>query len=310
MVCVTASSSVQFSSRWYLCTWKSPEVLHPVSQKIPQSCLWNGSNVQLIDNGLPFQGRSSSASSFYASLLQVIDGVMSSALCPQVVSHTSIAVMITIILKVFKQCKILSGETILSAYTGTVDWLLKVHPRRNRWKVVTADIYEETTVLTHANFCSFCLFVCLFSKDLCECLWQKHHKTAVLVVVCICSIWDGTTSVKNRNSLIQQQRTYFDGVWLTSGLIEDLCLPLWEGELFHVPVSPHHVAVRAGSEDTAGELAHWHHHHTSPLLKTPVCMEPLETIMAGLFVSLWHLAFNSSGRINQPNEQSRNITKI
>ena len=35
----------------------------------------------------PFEGRSSSASSFHASLLQAIDGVMSLALCPQVVSQ-------------------------------------------------------------------------------------------------------------------------------------------------------------------------------------------------------------------------------
>ena len=33
----------------------------------------------------PFKGRSSSASSFHASLLQAIDGVVSLALCPQVV---------------------------------------------------------------------------------------------------------------------------------------------------------------------------------------------------------------------------------
>ena len=37
----------------------------------------------------PFQGRSSSASTFHASLLQAIDGVMSLALCPQVVSQAS-----------------------------------------------------------------------------------------------------------------------------------------------------------------------------------------------------------------------------
>ena len=146
--------------------------------------------------------------------------------------------------------------------------------------------YSCKFLLTESLSLCLSVFVCLFSKELCKCLWQKHRKTAVLVVVCICSIWDGTTSVKNRNILIQQQHTYFDGVWLTSGLIEDLCLPLWEGELFHVPVSPHHVAVRAGGEDTAGKLAHWHHHHTSPLLKTPVCMEPIETIMAGLFFIL------------------------
>ena len=47
------------------------------------------SNVGLIDDG-PFtssKGRSLSASSFYAALLQAIDGVMSLALCPQVVSQ-------------------------------------------------------------------------------------------------------------------------------------------------------------------------------------------------------------------------------
>ena len=50
-----------------------------------------GSNVRLIDD-VPFssfQGRSSSASSFNASLVQAISGVMSLALCPQVVSQAS-----------------------------------------------------------------------------------------------------------------------------------------------------------------------------------------------------------------------------
>ena len=32
--------SVQFSSRWYLCAWKSPYALHTVSQKFPQRCLF------------------------------------------------------------------------------------------------------------------------------------------------------------------------------------------------------------------------------------------------------------------------------
>ena len=43
----------------------------------------------LIDDGSfsSFQGRSSSASSFHASLLQAISGVMSLALCPQLVSQ-------------------------------------------------------------------------------------------------------------------------------------------------------------------------------------------------------------------------------
>ena len=70
-------SSVTFSSRRYQCARKSPYALHPVSQKFPQRCLWNGSNIRLIDDGplSPFQGRSSSASSFKASLLQGAPGV-------------------------------------------------------------------------------------------------------------------------------------------------------------------------------------------------------------------------------------------
>ena len=83
--------AVQFGSRWYLCARKSPYALHPVSQKFPQRCLSNGSIVRLIDDDplSSFQGRSSSSSSFNASLLQAIDVVMSLALSPQVVSQTS-----------------------------------------------------------------------------------------------------------------------------------------------------------------------------------------------------------------------------
>ena len=74
-----------------LCARKSPYALHPVSQKFPQRCLWNGSSVRLIDDGplSSFQGRSSSASSFKAFLLQAISGVISLVLCPQVVSQAS-----------------------------------------------------------------------------------------------------------------------------------------------------------------------------------------------------------------------------
>ena len=81
---------VQFSSRWYLCARKSPYALHPVSQKFPQRRQGNSSNVRLTDDGRlsSFQGRSSSASSFHASLLQAIDGVMSLALCPQAMSQS------------------------------------------------------------------------------------------------------------------------------------------------------------------------------------------------------------------------------
>ena len=77
-------SSVQFkmASR----RSKSAYAFHPDSQKLPQSGPSNSSSVCLTDDGplSSFQGRPSSASSFHASLLQVIDGVMPLALCPQV----------------------------------------------------------------------------------------------------------------------------------------------------------------------------------------------------------------------------------
>ena len=65
--------------------------LHPVSQKFPQRCLWNASNVRLIDDDplSSFQGRSCRVSSLNASLLQAINGVMSLASCPHVVSQAS-----------------------------------------------------------------------------------------------------------------------------------------------------------------------------------------------------------------------------
>ena len=68
---------------------KRPYALRLFSQKFPQYCLWNDSNVRLVDDGLlsSFQGRSSSASSFHASLLQAISGVTSLALFQHVESQ-------------------------------------------------------------------------------------------------------------------------------------------------------------------------------------------------------------------------------
>ena len=40
-------SSVQFSSRWYICGWESSYVLHPFSQKFPQHCHWNSLNISM-----------------------------------------------------------------------------------------------------------------------------------------------------------------------------------------------------------------------------------------------------------------------
>ena len=85
-----ALSLVQFKMV-SICSEKPICSLPRHSQKFPQRCLWNGSRVRLIEISSlsSFQGRSSSASSFHASLLQAIDGVMSLTLCPQVVSQAS-----------------------------------------------------------------------------------------------------------------------------------------------------------------------------------------------------------------------------
>ena len=63
----------------------------PSLGSFPKCCLWNDSNVRLTDNDplSSFQGRSSSACSLNASFLQAIDGVMSLALCRQVVSQNT-----------------------------------------------------------------------------------------------------------------------------------------------------------------------------------------------------------------------------
>ena len=67
-----------------------------VSRMFPQRCLWNSSaNVHPSELRMALSSRSplveengsSSVSSFHASLLQVISGVMSLVLCPQVVSQ-------------------------------------------------------------------------------------------------------------------------------------------------------------------------------------------------------------------------------
>ena len=76
-----ASQFIPFQFKMIFMRSEKPIIcaLHPVSQKFPQRCLWNSSDVRLTI--------SSSASSFHASPLQVIDGVVSLALFPQVVSQ-------------------------------------------------------------------------------------------------------------------------------------------------------------------------------------------------------------------------------
>ena len=77
---------------------------HPVQLKIVKPIICAPPHISEVSPALPlkrlqcltddgplssFQGRSSSAFSFHASLLQAISGVMSLALCPQVVPQAS-----------------------------------------------------------------------------------------------------------------------------------------------------------------------------------------------------------------------------
>ena len=89
--------------KWYQCAKKkpikvcAPPCLSDVSPTLPLK----QSQCHLIDSGplLFFQGRLSTSSSFHISLLQAVRGVMSLALCPQVVSLRS---SLTLPLKWFK----------------------------------------------------------------------------------------------------------------------------------------------------------------------------------------------------------------
>ena len=84
-------SSVQFSSALggIYTLGKSYIRSTPSLRSSPDDTSGTVPNVHLTDNGSSssFPGRSLGASSFHASLLQLIGGVLSLALCPQVVSQ-------------------------------------------------------------------------------------------------------------------------------------------------------------------------------------------------------------------------------
>ena len=103
------------------------------SQKFPQRCLWNGSNVRLIDVGpfSSFQGRLSSTSFFHASLLQAIDGVMSLALCLQVMSE---------VLQHFRSSKVSRSSRHYCTITFTGAW--PSHDLLNCWHLSLSTVHS------------------------------------------------------------------------------------------------------------------------------------------------------------------------
>ena len=83
---LSAISSVQFGSRWYSCAQERPYVFpSEVSPSMPLKQFQCHSERHWPVSSL--WGGSSSASSFHASFLQAVDGVMSLALCLQVASQ-------------------------------------------------------------------------------------------------------------------------------------------------------------------------------------------------------------------------------
>ena len=88
VIVTTSRSSVQLKivSR---STQKCSHTLHITYQKFSQCCLWNSSNVCLTDNRplFSFRRKSSSASSFHASLFHAMDDVMLLDMCLQVLSQ-------------------------------------------------------------------------------------------------------------------------------------------------------------------------------------------------------------------------------
>ena len=70
----------------HLCAQANPYELHPISQKFPCHILSNSSNRGSFSS---FQGRLLGTFSCYSSVHQLISGVMTLALCPQVGSQAS-----------------------------------------------------------------------------------------------------------------------------------------------------------------------------------------------------------------------------
>ena len=113
--------------------------------EVSLTLLWNGSTVRLIDDGplSSFQGRSSSAFSFRAFLLQAVDGVVSLALCPQVVSQAS---------QHFRSCEkqatcegCFARQSICSVVSLYSDMLRAIHPQE--FSKVDVDYWHIDTLL-------------------------------------------------------------------------------------------------------------------------------------------------------------------
>ena len=146
--------SVQFSSRRYLCAWKSPYMRSTLSLRcfpnrlpLKQPQCWS----EWRWPSHPFkEDRIYSASSFHASHLQAIDGVVSLALCPQVVTQAPqhLKPLVRVALPVS-----LSARSVISLHSGMSR---AVHPHYyisfQRW-MSTIDTCESGLPIPLFTFC-------------------------------------------------------------------------------------------------------------------------------------------------------------
>ena len=96
----------------------------------------------------PFKGRSSSASSFHASLLQAIDGVVSLALCPQVVSQASQHFRSSEKQATFEGC--FARQSVCSGISLHSDMYRAVHPQE--FSKVDVDQRPVPVWASHSTF--------------------------------------------------------------------------------------------------------------------------------------------------------------
>ena len=99
-----------------------------------------------------FQGRSSNASSFNASLLQAIDGVMSLALCAQVVSQASQYFRSSMKQATCEVCFARQSTCLVTSLYSGMSRAVRVYRSFRRW-MSTIDTFQSGLPIPHFTFC-------------------------------------------------------------------------------------------------------------------------------------------------------------
>ena len=113
---------------------EKPICAPPRLSEVSLTLLLKRFQIRLIDDGplSSFEGRSSSASSFYASLLQAIDGEMSLAVCPQIVfqvpQHSALCIELVLEVCVYRNviCAIFKHSWFTGWHIGFACFLVLI----------------------------------------------------------------------------------------------------------------------------------------------------------------------------------------